>query len=214
MHLKTERFTPIYDVFFNHGPFLRARKKIFNSIPFHLGNKVLFVGVGTGADIEQIPYNMLDVTAIDFSNDMLNKAKGKFGNTSIKLLQMDAQELLFPSNTYDYVVGSLILTVVPDGSKAIKEMVRVTKPGGHIIIFDKFTPKGKQLNFIKKLLRPIILLMGTDIGISFEKLSFPFASEVEIKEDKEILYNGMYRKILIQKNNQIFVTEKSSESML
>ena len=63
--------------------FLKARKSIFEEISFHDNAKVLFVGVGTGADLELIKHLDLEITAIDLSADMLKKAMVKYGDTSI-----------------------------------------------------------------------------------------------------------------------------------
>ena len=79
--------SPIYDKFFNSGIFLNARKQIFQSIPFNNKQKILFVGVGTGADLELINYSDLDITAIDYSPDMLGKAKTKFEDSTIKVFR-------------------------------------------------------------------------------------------------------------------------------
>lgn len=192
-------WSPIYDSFFNRGPFLKARKTIFSNIPFQSGDKVLFVGVGTGADIEQIPLSELNITAIDYSEDMLHKAKQKFPNSSISFIQMDAGELDFPNDTFDYVIGSLILSVVPNGQKALKEMVRVTKKDGHVLIFDKFTPKGKNASIRLKIMRNVIKFLGTDIGRSFEELYKPSKNDAAVVNDEDIMFKGMYRKILLQK---------------
>jgi len=67
--------SPIYNKFFNSGMFLNAGKQIFQSIPFDSKQKILFVGVGTGADLELINHSDLEITAIDYSPDMLGKAK-------------------------------------------------------------------------------------------------------------------------------------------
>lgn len=192
-------WSPIYDVFFNRGIFLKARKTIFKNVSFQPGEKVLFVGVGTGADIEQVPYRQLDITAIDYSQDMLHKAKQKFPNSSISFIQMDAQQLNFPDNTFDYVIGSLLLSVVPDGEKAINEMVRVAKDDSYILLFDKFLPKGKNISIPKRMIRQIIKLLGTDIGLSFEELRKAIKQNHVVLEDADILFDGMYRKIVIQK---------------
>jgi len=59
---------------------------------------------------------------------MLQKAKDKYKNPSITFHQMDAQQLTFDSFSFDVVVASLILSVVPDAEQALKEMTRVVKP--------------------------------------------------------------------------------------
>jgi phosphatidylethanolamine/phosphatidyl-N-methylethanolamine N-methyltransferase len=191
-------WSPVYDSFFNKGPFLRAREEIFKSLDFQTGDKVLFVGVGTGADLEQIPVDLLNITAIDYSEDMLIQARRKFPAASISFHQMDAQKLTFPDDTFDYVIGSLILSVVPDSDRAFAEMVRVTGPNGHILIFDKFT---KKPTLFKKLLRPVIKVLGTDIGLSFEKIyEQQRAAQLTLLADQAVLFGGMYRKIKIRKN--------------
>lgn len=193
--------SPIYDKFFNSGNFLNARKQIFQSIPFDSKQKILFVGVGTGADLELINYSELDITAIDYSPDMLGKAKTKFKGSRMKFLEMDAQNMIFEDETFDYVVASLILSVVPDANKCFQEISRVLKHEGKVIIFDKFAPKNKKLSLPKLLLRPIISALGTDIGRSFEELIQKNNKHIKIEEDTPIMMNGMYRKIIIAKIN-------------
>ena len=191
--------SPIYDKFFNSGMFLNARKQIFQSIPFENKQKILFVGVGTGADLELINHSGLDITAIDYSPDMLGKAKTKFKDSTIKFLEMDAQNMAFKDESFDYVVASLILSVVPDANKCFQEITRVLKHEGKIIIFDKFASKYKKLSLLKVLLRPIISLLGTDIGRSFEELISKNTKSIKVEEDTAIMMNGMYRKIIIAK---------------
>ncbi|URN96595.1 MAG: class I SAM-dependent methyltransferase [Candidatus Pristimantibacillus lignocellulolyticus] len=191
--------SPIYDKFFNSGIFLNARKQILQSIPFSGEQKILFVGVGTGADLELINYSDLDITAIDYSPDMLGKAKKKFKDSTIKFLEMDAQNMIFEDEVFDYVVASLILSVVPDANKCFQEITRVLKHEGKIIIFDKFAPKNKKLSLLKVLLRPIISVLGTDIGRSFEEIIPKNNKSLKVEEDSPVMMNGMYRKIIVAK---------------
>lgn len=190
-------WSPMYDKFFNSGKFLEARKKIFQGDNFVRNQNILFVGVGTGADLELINHKELNITAIDYSNEMLEKARVKFKDSSIRFLKMDAQNMSFDVNQFDVVVGSLVLSVVPDADKCFKEMIRVLRPNGKIIIFDKFSPRGKKLSPLKKAIRPLIKLLGTDIGISFERLYEKNKEAVSVQEDTPIMFNGMYRKIVV-----------------
>jgi phosphatidylethanolamine/phosphatidyl-N-methylethanolamine N-methyltransferase len=191
--------SPIYDKFFNTGKFLKARKEVFQEQLFDINQNILFVGVGTGADLEQINYKKLNVTAIDYSSDMLKKASVKFKDSSIHFLKMDAQDMNFSDNHFDVVIGSLVLSVVPDADKCLKEMSRVLKPNGEMIIFDKFTPKDKGLSPFQKAIRPFLKLLGTDIGINFEELFEKHKDTLSVKEDRSIMFNGLYRKIIISK---------------
>ncbi|APH05388.1 class I SAM-dependent methyltransferase [Bacillus weihaiensis] len=192
-------WSPIYDSFFNTGRFLNARKEIFSKIEFERTQKILFVGIGTGADLELIQHKELDITAIDYSFEMLNKAKTKFKETPIHFLRMDAQDMSFQDHQFDIIIGSLILSVVPDPVKCLEEMIRVLKPNGSLIIFDKFIPKNTELSLCKKGMRPLIKLLGTDIGISFETLYEKHINTIIVQEDTDIMFNGMYRKIILTK---------------
>ncbi|MET3319491.1 UNVERIFIED_ORG: ubiquinone/menaquinone biosynthesis C-methylase UbiE [Peribacillus simplex] len=192
-------WSPIYDKIFNSNLFFNARRRIFEEISFNNREKVLFVGVGTGADLELIKHFDLEITAIDLSTDMLKKAMEKYENTSITFLEMDAQNMEFNNESFDYIVGSLVLSVVPDANKCFQEMIRVLKQDGKIIIFDKFISKNKQLSLPKKLLRPFIRVLGTDIGLRFEDLYRRHSKNLKIVEDQSIMMNGMYRKIIICK---------------
>lgn len=192
-------WSPIYDKIFNSSIFLQARKQIFQETPFNNTQKILFVGVGTGADLELLNHYDLDITAIDFSPDMLRKARAKFKNSRIKFLEMDAQSMAFNDMSFDYVVGSLILSVVPDADKCFQEMGRVLKQEGRIVIFDKFTPSNNKLSLSKKLFRPLIKVLGTDIGLNFEELYLRNNKNLIIEEDKPVMLKGMYRKIVVRK---------------
>jgi ubiquinone/menaquinone biosynthesis C-methylase UbiE len=189
----------VYDKFFNSGEFLKARKKIFQEERFVNNQNILFVGVGTGADLELISHMDLNITAIDYSNEMLDKAKDKFEDSSIQFLKMDAQDMRFDDNQFDVIVGSLVLSVVPNADKCFKEMVRVLSPNGKIIIFDKFSPKDRKLSVFKKVIRPFIKLLGTDIAVNFETLFKENKYALFVTEDTPIMFNGMYRKIVIRK---------------
>jgi phosphatidylethanolamine/phosphatidyl-N-methylethanolamine N-methyltransferase len=190
-------WSPVYDKIFNTGKFLEARQKLFHHPPFHPHQRILFVGVGTGADLELLDHTQYQITAIDYSSDMLKRAKDKFGDAPIEFVQMDAQHMNFPDDSFDAVVGSLILSVVPDPNQCMKEMIRVLKPKGCMVIFDKFSPQ--EMPIIKKMVKPFIKIMGTDIGVNFEKLYELNHKAITLREDEPLLFNGMYRKIILTK---------------
>ncbi|MGE7946304.1 class I SAM-dependent methyltransferase [Lysinibacillus sp. NPDC093688] len=188
-----------YDNFFNTGTFLKTRMRIFQEVPFQSKQKILYVGIGTGADLELIDYVDYDITAIDYSPDMLNVAKSKFKHSPINFLEMDAQKMAFDDESFDYIVASLILSVVPDENKCFGEMIRVLKNDGRILIFDKFAPKNQKITLTKKLFRPFISILGTDIGKSFEGLFNQNERRLKIIKDEPIMLNEMYRYIEVIK---------------
>lgn len=192
-------WSPVYDTFFNSGHFRHARKKVFQDLTFEPSQTILFVGIGTGADLEQVKYCGMDITAIDFSPDMLGKAKTKYRNSSIKFLEMDAQNMNFEDQQFDIIIASLVLSVVPDPDACLSEMERVLKPNGEIIVFDKFLSTEQKVSLLKKTVRPLIKLLGTDIGLNFEELLVRSHSDLLIRESLPIMFNGMYKRILLGK---------------
>lgn len=84
-------WAPFYDYLFNSGPFLKARKKIFENLDIEPKSKILFVGVGTGADLQFIKDKDVSVTAIDLSTEMLGRAKNQYDSPNINFMEMDAQ---------------------------------------------------------------------------------------------------------------------------
>ena len=95
--------------------------------------RVLDAGAGTGLVgryLGALGYG--DLVAMDLSNEMLNKAreKGVYG----EFYQMDLAETLnFPDNSFDAVVCAGVLTFSHAPAKSLNELVRVTKPGGHLL---------------------------------------------------------------------------------
>ncbi|WP_373471898.1 class I SAM-dependent methyltransferase [Carnobacterium alterfunditum] len=100
------------------------------------GPKILEVGVGTGKNLLIYP-NKLEITGIDFSENMLEKANQKIkGKENITLIEMDAQKMSFADNTFDTIVTSCVFCSVPDPVEGLKEIRRVCRPDGKIIMLE------------------------------------------------------------------------------
>ncbi len=100
------------------------------------GRRILEVGVGTGKNLIYYPRD-LDITGIDFSKDMLQKAKDKIKDKkNIKLIEMDAQDMEFADNTFDTVVTSCVFCSVPNPIEGLKEIRRVCKNNGKIVMLE------------------------------------------------------------------------------
>ncbi|MCK7612263.1 class I SAM-dependent methyltransferase [Roseibium sp. CAU 1639] len=83
----------------------------------------------------------LRISGIDLSEDMLKRARKKYGgrNNMDDLQVMDAGELSYPDNHFDVVVAMFVMTVVPDPDKVTRELERVTRPGGTVILVNHFS---------------------------------------------------------------------------
>lgn len=191
-------WAPIYDAVLGRF-FQPGRKRAIAAADLHPGNHVLFVGVGTGSDLPLLPQG-ISITGIDLSGEMLAKANKKLPLAGIeaRLIQGDAQTLLVEEGQFDVVFLNLILSVIPDGRICLEQNLRALKPGGRVIVFDKFLPEIGKLSSGRKLLNFFSTLLGTDITRRFSDLVKD--AKVNIEEDEPSLLNGMYRVIRLTKS--------------
>jgi|Deesub1362B_J571_1020462.scaffolds.fasta_scaffold10277_2 ubiquinone/menaquinone biosynthesis C-methylase UbiE len=128
--------------------------------------KVLEVGVGTGRNIPYYPPDV-EIVAIDFSPKMLEKAIAKYGDSykNVTFLEMDVQNLDFPDNTFDCVLTSCVFCSVPFPVQGLKEIRRVCKPGGKVVMLEHVRSNRRLLGPLMDLLNPIPLyLYGANIN--------------------------------------------------
>jgi ubiquinone/menaquinone biosynthesis C-methylase UbiE len=193
---KYNRFSLIYDLI--ESPverflFQKWRKKYLSKLK---GN-ILEIGVGTGKNL--IYYNnKAKVTAIDISEGMLEKAKNKQINKEIKLMIMDAQNLKFKSNSFDYIVTTCILCSIPDPVKALKEMKRVLKPNGKILMIEHVLSKNKLIALFEKIHNPITrFFLGVDINRNTKQNIKK--SGLQLIKDKNLALKDVFRLFIAKK---------------
>ena len=190
-------WAPIYDATVNHF-FMPGRKRALELLNLQPGEKVLLVGVGTGADLHFLPAGV-DATGIDISPEMLTKARLKLNlcPATVNLIQGDAQVLLVEVESFDAVILNLILSVIPDGNACLQSALHALKPNGRAIIFDKFLPDEKETSLIRRFVNIFSTLFGTDINRRLSDLMQ--GCSCEIIHNEPSIGQGMYRVILLRK---------------
>lgn len=98
---------------------------------------VLDVACGTGGSFAFLPKDS-PVTAVDISEGMLEHARHRADALGLKatLQQMDAQQLAFPDHSFDTVISALATCVFPNPIGALREMGRVCKPDGQVLLVE------------------------------------------------------------------------------
>ncbi|WP_264021948.1 class I SAM-dependent methyltransferase [Mycolicibacterium pyrenivorans] len=123
--------------------------------------EVLEVAVGTGLNLEAYPAG-ITLTGIDWSDAMLDGARrraAELGRTAT-LQQADAHALPFADASFDTVVCTFGLCAIPDHVKAIKEMTRVLRPGGKLILVDHVASTSRIARGVQRFLETFTVPLG------------------------------------------------------
>ncbi len=124
----------------------------------HLRGDVLELGSGTGATFPFLDWDVVtSLTATDLSGGMLDQARQREAivNGPITFRQLDASVLPFDDETFDSVTTSLMLCTVPDPEETLREMSRVARPGGRIVVLEHVRAHNRLLAGTQRLLSPL-----------------------------------------------------------
>lgn len=176
------------------------------------GDSVLDLGSGAGNDCfvaRSITGESGKVTGLDFSEEMLEKAKNnleKTGFTNMEFMQGDIENIPLPDSTYDVVISNCVLNLVPNKQKAFSEIYRVLKTGGHFCISDVVL-NGELPAGLKKAAEMYAgcvsgALQKADYLKIIEEQGF---SAIEIKKEKSIVIpQSILKNYLEEKEIEIF----------
>ena len=183
-----EKLANVYDLVF--GPTLHPGRLVaIERMGIRPNDRVLEVGVGTGINTSLYPSNC-QVTGIDLSASMLEKARERVARENlrnVRLLEMDAASLTFADDSFDIVYAPYLVSVVPDPVKVVREMHRVAKPGGKIIVLNHFRSANPILSRLERAISPFTVHIGfkSDLDlpgflaqadlqpVSIQKVNFP-----------------------------------------
>jgi phosphatidylethanolamine/phosphatidyl-N-methylethanolamine N-methyltransferase len=125
--------------------------------------RVLEVGVGTGLSLPAYASH-LEIVGVDLSPEMLEKARERVaqeGLTNVAaLLEMDAGALSFEDASFDTVVAMYVMTVVPDPEKVMRELSRVCRPGGDVILVNHFSSEEGMRGWVERRMAPFADMLG------------------------------------------------------
>jgi ubiquinone/menaquinone biosynthesis C-methylase UbiE len=126
-----------------------------------LEGDVLEVGIGTGETLRHLGEardRVTSFTGIDLSTGMLAEAARRCDDCPfpVTLKQMNAENLAaFPDAAFDTVTASLVLCTVPDAAAALREMARVTKPDGKLVLIEHVLSPNPVIGVAQRVLAPI-----------------------------------------------------------
>jgi phosphatidylethanolamine/phosphatidyl-N-methylethanolamine N-methyltransferase len=191
-------FAPLYDRIFGKI-FYNRLERVIEELDIPPGAQVLEVGAGTGTSFPAYPTHC-NVTGVDLAPDMLARARQKIEDNGwghLKVIEMNALDLKFPDNSFDFVMAFHVVTVVPDPVRMIAEAKRVCKPSGKIAIVNHFTSDVPVLGSLTKAMDPLTRWLGwrTDLQLK------PFIASTGLTVEKVYKINktSLYTVVLARK---------------
>lgn len=194
MSWKTRRwdlYAPYYDklIGFDH-----LRRRSLDLAQLQPGERLLVDGCGTGLDLPLIPSGV-EVDAVDLSPGMVEQARRK--GTAARIQVMNAQQLDFPDATFDCVLLHLIVAIVPEPLRCLREACRVLKPGGRVMLFDKYFHGPGRPRLIRRLLNPLMKFLVTDLNL--RTLDLAAEAGFRVVHEEPAMLNGMFRIARLEK---------------
>ncbi|MDO5722278.1 MAG: demethylmenaquinone methyltransferase [Actinomycetaceae bacterium] len=160
----------------------RATRRALNPKP---GQRILDLAAGTGSSTAALAESGAEVVACDLSEGMIEV--GRKRHPELQFVQGDATNLPFADASFDAATISFGLRNVVDTRLALKEMARVVKPGGQLVICEVSHPTWKPLElgynfYLKQVLTRIAEMVSSD-GAAYEY----FIESIQDWPDQEVL---------------------------
>jgi phosphatidylethanolamine/phosphatidyl-N-methylethanolamine N-methyltransferase len=200
-------FAPLYDKVFGKI-FYNRLEYVIENLGIPPGAKVLEVGAGTGTSFPAYPAHC-EITGVDLAPDMLARARQKIVEnhwSHLTVMEMNALDLEFPDNTFDYVMAFHVVTVVPDPVRMIAEAKRVCKSGGRIVIVNHFTSEVPLLGSLTQALDPITRWLGwrTDLRLK----PFLQTTGLQVERSYKLSKASLYDVLICRKEPQPIKTTR------
>jgi len=166
-----ELYAPVYDFIFD-WIFAPGRTAAVKQLAIQRSDSVLEVGFGTGLNLPLYPWSC-QLTGIDLMQEMLDKAVERVHNLAmpnVTLKVMDATSMDFGENEFDKALATYTISAVPDPVAVLREMRRVVKPGGIIVILNHFRSQRRVTGWVEDMLAPLCTRLGWKSNLSLEPL--------------------------------------------
>lgn len=187
-------YAGIYDRVFGRV-FQESRESVIRRLKVGPGERVLEVGVGTGLCLPLYPRHCA-ITAVDLSDGMLQQARARVQAAALDhvvLARMDAARMAFADDSFDVVVAAYVVTAVPDYRSVMREMVRVCKPQGRLILLNHFTHDSRLIAACEKAISPLCRHIGfrTDLAVTDVIDGWP----LRVERDERVRPMGLWHAV-------------------
>lgn len=187
-------FAPLYDLAIDRVS-RPLRRQSLARLPAHPAD-VLLAGVGTGLDLPHLPPSHRYV-GLDLTPAMLRRCQPRCRHLDFQPVQGDVHRLPFANASFDVAVLHLILAVVPNPADCLREAARVLRPGGQLLLLDKFLRPGQPAP-LRRLLNPLVRRLATRLDVVFEEV-LASTPALRLENDQAALAGGWFRLIELTK---------------
>jgi phosphatidylethanolamine/phosphatidyl-N-methylethanolamine N-methyltransferase len=165
-----ERLAPVYDLVYGLG-LHHGRQLALERLAPADGQRICEVGIGTGLSAVGYPRGC-EVVGVDLSAAMLARARRRVerrGMRHVRLCRMDAGRLAFTGGGFDAVYAAYVINVVPDPIATTRELMRVLRPGGRLVLLNHFANAPGHRGIVDRWLgRAATRLGGTQWDIDLD----------------------------------------------
>ncbi|MDR9436242.1 MAG: class I SAM-dependent methyltransferase [Thiohalophilus sp.] len=187
---------PLYDLIVN-GPTAGMRRNSLRRLAETTDQTILVSGIGTGLDIPELPAGPAYI-GLDLTTAMLRRAQRRVGHRNdIQLHCGDVMHLPYADEQFDSILMHLILAVVPVPERALQEATRVVRPGGRILILDKFLRHGERAP-VRRALNSVIRHIATRTDVVLEPL-LAQCPQLQLIEEIRLAPGGWFHQIELRK---------------
>jgi phosphatidylethanolamine/phosphatidyl-N-methylethanolamine N-methyltransferase len=166
-----EFWAPAYDFIFD-WIFAPGREAAIKHLELSREHSVLEVGIGTGLNLPLYPATCR-LTGIDLSQEMLDKAVERvqtLAMPNVRLKVMDATSMDFGEDEFDSAIATYTISAVPDPVAVLREMRRVVKPNGRIVILNHFRSERRVTGRFEDFVAPLCTRLGWKSNLPMKPL--------------------------------------------
>jgi phosphatidylethanolamine/phosphatidyl-N-methylethanolamine N-methyltransferase len=175
--------------------FHAERRHSIDLLALRPGERLVIIGCGTGADLPFVPES-IEVLATDLTPAMLRQARAHT-RPGVEFQIMDGMALDLPDGAFDAAILHMVLEVIPDPVRCLREAARVLRPGGRLAVFDKFLPEGHRPGPLKRAGLALLDLVFTSTNRRMGEILARSGAPLVVEHDEPAV--GSYRHLVLRR---------------